>query len=93
MELANGSQLCLKEKKRFRQKFWATVTQNIKAVLGWKFWIQDLLYEPKVLPMSLAHLVARMGWAHVKDLKETNSYLSNHTSSVSPISRMSLGHA
>ena len=73
-----------KGKKRFRQKLWATVTQSIKTVLGWKFWIQDLLYEPKVLPVSLAHLVARMGWAHVKDLKETNSYLPNHTSSISP---------
>ena len=61
MELANESQLCLKEKKRLRQKLWATVTQSIKAVLGWKFWIQDLLYEPEVLPVSLTHLVACMG--------------------------------
>ena len=61
MELANESQLCLKEKKRLRQKLWATVTQSIKAVLGWKFWIQDLLHEPEVLPVSLTHLVACMG--------------------------------
>ena len=84
MELANGSQLCLKEKKGFRQKLWATVTQSIKAVLGWKFWIQDLLREPEVLLVSLAHLVARMGWGHIKGLKGTDPYPPNHTSSISP---------
>ena len=59
-----------KGKKGFRQKLWAAVTQSIKFVLGWKFWIQDLLHEPDVLPASLAHLVARMGWAYVKGPKE-----------------------
>ena len=60
MELANGNQLCLKEKKGFWQKLWATVTQSIKAVLGWKFWIQDLFHELEVLLVSLTHLVAHM---------------------------------
>ena len=82
-----------KGKKWFGQKLWATVTQSIKAVLGWKFWIQDLLHEPEVLPVSLAHLVARMGWAHAKGPKGTNPYPPNHTSSISPICRMGLGHA
>ena len=50
-----------KGKSGLWQKVWATVTQSIKAILGWKFWIQDLLHEPEVLPVSLAHLVARMG--------------------------------
>ena len=50
-----------KGKSGLWQKLWATVTQSIKVVLGWKFWIQDLLHEPEVLPVSLAHLVACMG--------------------------------
>ena len=49
-----------KGKSGLWQKLWATVTQSIKAVLGWKFWIQDLLHESEVLLVSLAHLVARM---------------------------------
>ena len=47
-----------------------TVTQSIKAVLGWKFWIQVLFHEPEVLQVSLTHLVARIGWAHAKVRKE-----------------------
>ena len=82
-----------KGKKWFGQKLWVTVTQSIKAVLGWKFWIQDLLHEPEVLPMSLAHLVARMGWSHAKGLKGTDPYPPNHTFSISPISCMGLDHA
>ena len=73
-----------KGKKMFGQKPWATVTQSMKAILGWKFWIQDLLYEPEVLLVSLAHLVERMGWAYAKSLKGTDPYPPNHTSSISP---------
>ena len=74
-------------------KIRGTVTQSRKAVLGWKFWIQDLLYELEVLPVSLAHLVARMGWAHAKGPKGIDPYPPNYTSSISPISHMGLGHA
>ena len=42
--------------------------------------------------MSLIHLVARMGWAHAKGLKET-PYTSNQTALIFPICRISLGHA
>ena len=73
-----------KGKKMFGQKLWATVTQSMKAILGWKFWIQDLLYEPEVLLVSLAHLVERMSWAYAKSLKGTDPYPPNHTSSISP---------
>ena len=73
-----------KGKKMFGQKLWVTVTQSMKAILGWKFWIQDLLYEPEVLLVSLAHLVERMGWAYAKSLKGTDPYPPNHTSSISP---------
>ena len=41
--------------------------------------VQDLFHESKVLQASLAHLVVHMGWAHAKNLKETNPYPSNHT--------------
>ena len=51
----------VKGKKMFGQKLWAAVTQSIKVVLGWKFWIQDLLHEPEMRLVSLVHLVARMG--------------------------------
>ena len=64
-----------------------------KALLRWKFQVQDLLHEPEVLLVSLAHLVARMGWAHAKGLKGTDSYTQNHTSLISPICDMGLGHA
>ena len=73
-----------KGKKGFRQKLWVTVTQSIKAILGWKFWIQGLFHKAEVLLVSLAHLVARMGWAHVKGLKGTDLYPPNYTSSISP---------
>ena len=92
MELANESQLRFKGKSGLGQKLQATATQSIKAILGWKFWIQDLFHEPEVLPVSLSHLVARMGWAHAKGPKGTVPYLLNHTSSISPISHMGLGH-
>ena len=83
--------LCFRQKKMLEQKSWATVTQSIKTVLGWKFWIQDLLYEPKVLPMSLAHLVACMGWAQAKDPKEIDPYSPNHTSLISSNKSHGLG--
>ena len=82
-----------KGKSGLWQKLWATVTQSIKAVLRWKFWIQDLLYQPEVLLVSLVHLVVRLCWAHAKGAKETDPYLPNHTSSISPISCMGLDHA
>ena len=63
--------------KKARLKIRGTVTQSIKALLRWKFWVQDLLYEPKVLPVSLAHLVARMGWAYAKDSEGTDPYPPN----------------
>ena len=72
MELANGSQICFKGKNGLKLKLYATVTQSIKTILGWKFWIQDLFHELEVLPVSLAHLVAHIGWAHAKGLKGTN---------------------
>ena len=50
-----------KGKSGLWQKLWATITQSIKTVLWWKFWIQDLIHEPEVLPVSLTHLVACMG--------------------------------
>ena len=74
-------------------KIMGIVTQSIKALLRWKFWIQDLFHEPKVLPVSLAHLVARMGWAHAKGLKGTDPYPQNNTFSISLMSHMGLGHA
>ena len=57
-------------KIKLGQKLWAIVTQSIKAPLRWKFWVQDLLHEPKVLPASLAHLVARMAGLMQKVQKE-----------------------
>ena len=36
------------------------------------------------LLVSLAHLVARMGWAHAKGPKGTSPYPPNHAPSVSP---------
>ena len=71
--MENGAKLKIKD----------TVTQSIKALLRWKFWVQDLLHEPEVLPVSLAHLVVRMGWAHAKGPKGTDPYSLNHTSSIS----------
>ena len=59
-----------KGKSGLWQKLWATVTQSIKAVLGWKFWIQDLLHELEVLPVSLVHLVAHMAELMQKVQKE-----------------------
>ena len=84
------SQICFKGKSGLEQKLYAIVTQNIK-ILGWKFWIQDLFHEPDVLPMSLAHLVARMGWANAKGPKGTDPYPPNHTSSISPNKLFGLG--
>ena len=76
-----------------RAKTLSTVNQSIKIVLGWKFWVQALLHEPEVLPMSFAHLVACMCWVHAKGPKGTDPYPPNHTSLISPISQMGLGHA
>ena len=73
------------------QKLWTTVTQSMKAILGWTFWIQDLLHEPEVLLVSLAHLVACMSWVHAKGPKGTDSYPLNHTSSISPNKSHELG--
>ena len=75
------------------QKSRATVSQSIKALLRWKFWVQDFLHELEVLLVSLAHLVACLGWAHAKGLKGTDPHPPNHTSSISPINHMGLGHA
>ena len=79
MELANESQLFFKGKMGSDR---AIVSQSIKAVLGWKFQVQNLLHELEVLLVSLAHLVTGMGWAHAKGLKETDSYPPNHTFSI-----------
>ena len=65
----------------------------MKALLRWKFQVQDLLHESEVLPVSLAHLIARMGWAYAKGLKGTDPYPPNYTSLISPICCMGLGHA
>ena len=82
-----------KGKKWFRQKLWVTVTQGIKAVLGWKFWVQDLLHEPEMLPMSPAHLVARIDWVNAKGSKRNRPIPSKpHFLNFSQISRMGLGH-
>jgi len=78
------SAICFRQ-QMVEQKSWVIVSQSIKAILGWKFWVQNLLHVLEVLPMSLAHLVARMGWAHAKGPKGTDSYPSNYTSSISPI--------
>ena len=51
-------------------KSWVTVSQSIKALLGWKFPVQDLIYVLEVVPVSLSHLVAHMGWAYAKVRKE-----------------------
>ena len=91
MELANRSQICFKGKIGLQLKLYVTVTQSIKTILRWKFWIQDLFHEPEVLPVSLAHLVARMRWAHAKGPKGTDSYPPNHTSSISPNKLFGLG--
>ena len=88
---ATWGKLCVLGKKLVEQKSWATVTKNIKAILGWKFWIQDLLHEPEVLSVSLAHLVARKGWAYAKGSKGTDPYPPNHTSSISPNKLHGLG--
>ena len=51
-------------------KIWVIVNQSIKALLGWNFPVQDLIYVLEVVPVSLSHLVAHMGWAHAKVRKE-----------------------
>ena len=86
-----GSTMCF-SKKSVEHKSWVTVNQRIKALLGRKFRVQDLLHEPKVLLVSLAHLVAHISWAHAKGSKETDLYPPNYTSSVSPICNMSLAN-
>jgi len=50
----------LKELVRKRAKVLFYLYFHIQALLGFKFGIQNLFHELQVLPMSLAHLVARM---------------------------------
>ena len=64
-----GSALCFRQKNGRVEKLGHSHPKH-KTILGWKFWIQDPLHEPEVLPVSLAHLVARMSWAHAKDPDE-----------------------
>ena len=85
------NQICFIGKSGLELKLYAIVTQSIKTILGWKFWIQDLFHEPDVLPVSLAHLVAHMGWAYAKSPKGTDPYPPNHTSSISPNKSHELG--
>ena len=88
---SHSGQLWVLCKKSVEQKSRATVNQSIKVLLGCKFRVQNLLHEPKMLLMSLTHLVARMGWAHAKSPKETDLYPPNHTSSISPNMSHGLG--
>ena len=74
-------------KNRLGQKLWATISQIIKALLGWKFQVQDLFHEFEVLLVSLAHLVVHIGWAYAKCSYETDPYPPNHISLISPICR------
>lgn len=60
----------------------------MEPFLGWKFRVQNLLYDLEMLLVSLTHLVACIGWAHTKGPKGTNSYSSNHTPSISLICYM-----
>ena len=69
-----GSTICFRQ-RMVEQKSWATVTKNIKAILEWKFWIQDLFHEPEVLPVSFALLVARMVGLMQKVRKESTHTL------------------
>ena len=72
---ATWGKLCVLGKKLVEQKSRATVTKNIKAILEWKFWIQDLFHEPEVLPVSFALLVARMVGLMQKVRKESTHTL------------------
>ena len=45
------------------------------------------LSEFEVLLVSLAHLIAHIGWAYTKCSYETDPYPQNHFSSISPICR------
>ena len=92
MELANGSQLCSKEKRLWTDTLGHSHPDH-KTIFGWKFRVQDLLHEPKVLLVSLAHLVACMCWAHAKGLKGIDPYPPNYTSLISLVSHIGLGHA
>ena len=60
-----GLAICFRQ-KMVEQKSWATISQSIKALLRWKFRVLDLFHDPGVLPVSLAHLVARTGCDRVK---------------------------
>ena len=57
------------------------------------YWFKLLDLEARLVAVTLAHLVARMGWAHTLSSKETDPYPPNRTPSISPICRMGLGHA
>ena len=50
----------LRELVRKRAKVLFYLYFHIQALLGFKFGVQNLFHELQVLPMSLAHLVARM---------------------------------
>ena len=82
-------QLCVlgPPKKKVKQKSWITDNRCIKALLGWKFQVQDLFHEFEVLLVSLAHLVVHIGWAYAKCSYETDPYPPNHISLISPICR------
>ena len=75
----------LETKNRLGQKLWATDSESIRPLLGWEFWVQDLLHELEVLLASLTYLIAYLGWAYAKGLKGTNPFSPNHTPSISPI--------
>ena len=75
------------QKKKVKKKSWITDNRCIKTLLGWKFRVQDLFHEFEVLLVSLAHLVAHIGWAFTKCSYETDPYPQNHFSSISPICR------
>lgn len=87
------SHLCFCVENKAGLKIRGTNSQSMKPFLGWKFWVLDLLHKPQVPQASLAHLMARMDWAHVKSLIETNPNPPNHASSISPTIYMGLGHA
>ena len=90
MELANGSQLCLKAKTGSSRNF------GPKLARAWKlFWDGNL--DTRLCPWAWGAtsvpcpLGSMHGLAHVKGPKETDPYPPNHTSLISPICRMGLG--
>jgi len=58
-----GSTMCFTQKKTKNGKAWktwATDYRRLRALLEWKFQVQDF-HELEVLSTSLIHSVARMG--------------------------------